>query len=197
MFFSSLFFYFRNKSCFYFNSYETFGNSFQDVNFLQRFGFFYRRPLLQSYKLDAFNSAIYFKPYFFKGKSLSMAKDTGFFRSKFVAWRYRVRGFFRRGRLKLLLRYRFLRRKRFRLAFPGVGARALYFRKKHHMLYFSLVLGTYKKAFSSVLGYSSLRSSLLNIWVNSSVFYYMVELFCNYGRRNKVFWGNKELCRSE
>ncbi len=143
---------------------------FQDAKFL--YGFFPNELLLRSYKLIVFKSAIFSKLPSSKAKAAGVifAKRTGrpkfsevaFSRSRLFSWRRRVRGFFRRRHLKFLLSHRFFHRSHLRLIFPGAGARALYFRKSYYLLYFSLVLGTFKKAFSSVLRYTSLWRNVFN-----------------------------------
>ncbi len=200
LFFSSMLSYFGNANVFFSGSIVSSRFFFQDAKFLQHFIFFHRRPLLQSYRLRALQFVMHPKTFLVKGKRLSkpFVKSTGFFRPKFVSWKRRIRGFFRRRHMKLLLRYRFLHRRKFRLAFPGIRARILHFkRKKARLLYFSLVLGTYKKVFSSVLHRTALSNNLVNLLVNSNALYRMVEFFCNNGGRKGIFWQNRRFNRSE
>lgn len=200
LFFSSILSYFGNANVFLSESIAASRFFFQDAKFLQCFIFFHRRPLLQSYRLRALQFVMHPKTFLVKGKrpSKPFVKFTRFFRPKFVFWKRRIRGFFRRRRLKLLWRYRFLHRRKFHLAFPGVRARILHFkRKKARLLYFSLVLGTYKKVFSSVLHRTALSNNLVNLLVNSNALYSMVEFFCNNGGRKRIFWQNKRFNRSE
>lgn len=143
---------------------------FQDVKFL--YGFFSSEFLLRSYKLIVFKSAVFSKLRSYKSKMAGVAFSKGtrlpsfsevvFPRPRSFGWRHRIRGFFRRGRLRFLLSHRFFHRNNLRLVFPGAGSRALYFRERHYLLYFSLVLGTFKKAFSSILSCTALYRNVFN-----------------------------------